>query len=232
VAAVPQPHEIQELSLEIPENIESPDALKEIMFQEDLPLLASKLSILEAFFNLPTKNISFQDFMRELLLIIMKVIRSEAASLLEVDYVNKNIFFRAAAGVSSDQIVKYVIPLGRGIVGHVVESKQPYLLADAKENKVHLQAISNAVGFSTRNMLAFPLIIQGKVFGVIELLNRIAEKNFTETDFEILSYLSPFIAKTIEIRLMLTWAKASQSTLQATPRDSQPPPSPPREESP
>lgn len=188
-------------------NTEIPDMDSETFFSEDVSQIAAKLTVSESLFKLLTANVNFHDFMREILITVTKVIKCEAASILEVNHVENNIFFRAAVGHSSDRVVKFVIPMGKGIVGHVIESRQPLIVANVAENKQHLTAITQAVGFETRNMVAFPIFVRGKVFGVIELINRIGEDEFTEEDIDMINSINQLISKAIEIRMMMAWVR-------------------------
>ncbi|RME48240.1 MAG: GAF domain-containing protein, partial [Caldilineae bacterium] len=52
--------------------------------------------------------------------------------------------------------------------------------------------------FQTRSLLAVPVQIQGRVLGVIEVMNRLDGKPFTEDDEVILSFIASAIAITIE----------------------------------
>ena len=116
------------------------------------------------------------------------------------------MFFRAAVGHSSDRIVRFMIPKGQGIAGHVAESRQPLIVGNVESDKTHLQAISTVVGFDARNMLAAPIVVRGRAFAVIELLNRIGESGFSETDLEVVHYLCEMAARAIEIRMMIAWS--------------------------
>ncbi|MGE0614297.1 MAG: GAF domain-containing protein [Bacteriovoracia bacterium] len=191
--------------LEEPNAIELPEAGVGTLFSDDLPLMASKLTAIESFLKLLTTDVKFQDFVREVLLIFMKAVKSEAGAILECNHRDGTIFFRTAAGHASDQVVRFVIPMGQGIVGYVAESKQPFIVSNVNENSIHLKAITDAVGFNARNMVALPIIIRGKTFGVVELLNRVGEQDYTKADMDLLKSLCEFAAKTIEVRLMIAW---------------------------
>lgn len=172
-------------------------------------MVTAKQVALESMLKLLVRDLKFTDFMREILMVMMKVVKSEAGSILEVDHKNNNMFFRATAGQSSDTITKFTVPMGQGIAGYVAESMQPLIVANIKENQMHLKAIEKAVGFETRNLVAVPLVIRGKIFGVLELLNRVGDENYSDNDIELLNYLCEMSAKAIEVRLMLSYA-ASQ----------------------
>ncbi len=178
------------------------------LFGDDsIAMTAAKLSVNEAILNLLTKDYAFSDFVRELLLTIMKVVKCEAGSILEVDHAKGVLFFRAVAGQSSDRVASFVIPIGQGIVGHVAESRLPLVVSNVSENKLHLKAIQDAVGFEAHNLVALPIVVRGKVFGVLELLNRIGESDFLPTDIELLTYLCEMSAKAVEIRMMIAWTR-------------------------
>jgi signal transduction protein with GAF and PtsI domain len=174
--------------------------------EESFAVVSAKLKIAETFFALATRNCKFSDFCHEILSTINGTIPSEAGSLLELDQKNNSLFFRASFGQSSEDVSKFVIPVGTGIVGHVAESLQPYVEANPEGNEIHLKSISDAVGFRTRNLAAVPVLIRGKLFGVLELLNHVGEEGFSKEDVEILTYAAAQAAKCIEIRLMLSWA--------------------------
>src|SRR5207237_164785 len=135
-----------------------------------------------------------------------KVVRSEAGSILEVDHASEYLFFRTTVGQSSDRLGDFTIPLGKGIVGQVAESRLPHVVNEVEQNTTHLRSIQNAVGFQARNLVAVPIIIRGTVFGVLELLNRMGDEGFQKNDVELLTYFCDAAAKAIELRMMIAWA--------------------------
>src|SRR5262245_26987639 len=96
------------------------------LFGDDTILItAAKFALVEGFLRQIPRDQAFGDFLRELLLTVMKVVKSEAGSLLEVDHETNSLFFRSVVGTSSDRVAGFVIPMGQGIVGHVAESRRP-----------------------------------------------------------------------------------------------------------
>lgn len=201
--------EIELPTLEAPSATESSGAggaVGALFAEETLATAAVKVMVLENLFAAVARDVKFAEFMRETLLIVMRAVHCEAGSILEKDEHNRCFFFRAMAGTSSDQLSKFTVPEGQGIVGYVAESRQPLVVTNVGENKIHLKAIEKAVGFEARNLIALPILIQGRIFGVMELLNRVGEEQFNASDIELLTYISNVTAKAIEIRLMLAWA--------------------------
>jgi GAF domain-containing protein len=184
----------------------STDGTGSLFGADTFALAPSKLNALESMLTLLTRDYRFSDFTRELLMVFMKVVRSEAGSLLELDHEQSHFFFRAVVGQSSDRLPKFTVPIGKGIVGYVAESRQPLVVSDVNENQVHLRSIQQAVGFEARNLIAVPIFVRGKVYGVLELLNRVGEPTYTAQDVELLTYLCGVASRAIEVRLMLGWA--------------------------
>jgi len=175
--------------------------------QETFPIVLAKVNALESLIKISLHNTNFSEFMRELLGVIIKVVHSEAASILEVNPQNETLFFRAVIGQSSDRVVDFVIPMNSGIAGHAVETRMPVIVNNVPENAEHLRSIEKAVGFETRNMVALPILVRGRVFGVLEILNRVGESNYSSGDIELLTYVCDIAAKIIELRLMINWSK-------------------------
>jgi GAF domain-containing protein len=178
---------------------------------ESTAFLSSKALLLESMFNLLIRDIKFADFMREIVILAMAVVKSEAGSILEMDYRNDVLFFRAMAGRGAENLGHFTVPKGQGIAGFVAESLQVLVVSDAKENQMHLKSIAKSVGFDARNLLAAPIVIRGKIFGVLELLNRVGEKDYSPSDIELMNFFCNTAARAIEIRMMLSWARHEMS---------------------
>lgn len=185
----------------------SPSLSTTLYVDDTLANTLHKVKVLEAFFSAVTRNSTFEEFTRDILVALMDVVKCEAASILEVDQNNSSLFFRSAVGTSSDQLVDFIIPIGQGIAGHVAESRLPLVVDDVSENRVHLKSVSMTIGFEARNVVCIPIVIRGRIFGVFELLNRLVEATFTVSDVELLTYLSGMAAKAIETRLMISWSR-------------------------
>jgi GAF domain-containing protein len=160
-------------------------------------------AVSELFKLITRENISFGQMISEILRISMDQIKSEAGSFLEIDHNNQCMFFRAATGRSSENLLNFTVPLGQGIAGFVCETQQPMALSSIDDSSVYLRSISDAVGFEAKNMIAYPVVIRGVSFGCIELLNRLGEPQFTDADREVMATICEYGARIIENRLLL-----------------------------
>lgn len=185
-----------------------PKAQNELLSLDDeaLAVLNAKFEIVETLLKLATRDLKFNDLSREVLLLIVRLVNCEAGSIFELDKENRSLFFRAVSGRSSDVVSKFSIPFGQGVVGHVAASKFPLVVDNTDENRLHLKSVAQTAGFEARNIIAAPIIIRGKVYGVLELLNRVGEKTFTPVDLEIATYFCEMTARLFELRFMLAWS--------------------------
>lgn len=205
--------EIEVPRLELPPDTDvSPESQASLLLEADsLATLSTRLATAEAMLGLLTKNLTFQDFMREILVSVLKSIKCEAGSILEADHDKRVLFFRATAGQSSDRLASILIPWGVGIVGHVAESRRPILLQDTGADSRYLKAVSSAVGFESRNLMAAPIVVRDRVFCVVELFNRIGRPCFDEQDLDLFVQLSDMASRAIEIRLMLNGTRRAEA---------------------
>ncbi len=174
--------------------------------QDSLAQAVAKVMALESFTELLVRDCKFQEFMRQLLLVFLRVVKCEAGSILEVDQEDQRLFFRAVAGRSSDRVAQFVIPMGQGIAGRVAATKEPLIVSNIEECAEHMKSVQDAVGFETKNLVAFPILIRGRVFGVVELLNRLDQDSFSPDDIELIRHLCLHAARIIEARLMIAWS--------------------------
>jgi GAF domain-containing protein len=199
---------LPQFTLEAVDSSEAGAGMGGMFNSEAFATVPIKLASCEALLNICVKELGFKDFMTEIMMVFLRGVRSEAGSILELDPTKKFFFFRSVSGQSSGQINNFTVPVGQGIVGHVAESKTPKVFNNVEENRIHLKSIEKSVGFETRNMIAAPILIRGSVFGVVELLNRIGEENYSAQDVELISYICEYAGKAIESRLCLNWAVA------------------------
>lgn len=181
---------------------------------ETISSVNARFAILEGLVRLLTLDIRFSDFIRDALLIALRVVPCEAGSILEIDHKAESLFFRAVVGQRSESLTNFTLPLGQGIVGHVAESGQALVVENIQDNKIHLKAVAKTVGFEVQNMVAVPILIRGKVFGVLEVLNRMGDEKFNRNDQEILEYFCVNLGKFIELRLMLAWGNYNKQAVE------------------
>lgn len=111
-----------------------------------------------------------------------QVLRSEAASLMLVDEANGVLKWFSALGEAGEMLANHDLSLDEGVAGWVARAGESVLLHDAQSDPRFCSRIDALSGFSTRSLLCVPMIAQGRVLGVLELLNDPADHRYDDDD--------------------------------------------------
>jgi len=94
---------------------------------------------------------------------------------------------------------KVSLDMGQGIAGWVAEHQTPLLIKDAKTDSRFYPTADQLTCFTTRSLIAVPLITRSGLIGVAEILNSKEKDFFSDDDLEIFLTLSRQVAIVIEI---------------------------------
>lgn len=161
------------------------------MSKNEIALLKSKISRLLGLVDVSSLIISTLEI-TELLHIIMdittKVMRAEASSLMLVDKSGKKLCYEIAIGEKSEEIKKiYTLNIGQGIAGWVAQNNVPLNIPDVKKDKRFFQEPDMRTGFNTRSIICVPMTVKENIIGVLQAINPIEKKTFSNDDLEIFS---------------------------------------------
>ena len=143
---------------------------------------------------------SVQDLDKLLQLIIESatgVVRAEAASLLLLDPTTNTLYFKVTTGAKGEAVKEFRIKIGQGIAGHVAETGQPLLIADAQKDNRWMREISDSIEYETRSMACVPLTINDTTIGVVQVINKKDTTQFTQADMAVLEEFSSLAALAI-----------------------------------
>ena len=88
--------------------------------------------------------------------------------------------------------------MGEGIAGTAFSTGTARLVEDVSRDPAFAARFDAASTFHTRSVLAVPLIARGQVLGVIELVNGVSDRPFTQDDLMALTAIADFAAIAIE----------------------------------
>ena len=95
-------------------------------------------------------------------------------------------------GVDDEKKINLEFPITTGVAGRAVKNKKPQMVPYVKNDKDYLETNEQA-----RSELAVPILVKGKIFGVINSESYI-ENYFSEADLKLLITLSNQLAIAIE----------------------------------
>jgi class 3 adenylate cyclase/GAF domain-containing protein len=125
---------------------------------------------------------------------IKMVINVEAGSLLLLN--DRNLEFKVALNRNVHQREQVTVKLGQGIAGYVAALGEAVTENNVGQSSVFDPDVDEYPGCATRTVLCVPIISQGRVIGVIEVINKVGG-NFGIND----KYLLQSIASSVSIAI-------------------------------
>ena len=118
-----------------------------------------------------------------------ELLGAETASLLLVDEETGELIVQVATGDPGEEAMRQRVPAGQGIAGWVVDRDETVIVDDPKNDDRFYEGMDEAIGFETRNLVAVPLRVRGRVIGAVEAINK-RDGSFDDRDAELASALS------------------------------------------
>jgi two-component system, NtrC family, sensor histidine kinase KinB len=142
-----------------------------------------------------------------------EVVGAEAASILLIDPRTNELVFDVALGEKGDQVKEVRLKPGEGIAGWVALNKKSLIVNDVSNDPRWTSRVDQQADFSTRGVLAAPLLFKGRLLGVIEVINKSDNAAFSEDDLQILEAFSAQAAISIETAHLFSQLKAEKEKL-------------------
>jgi len=173
-----------------------------------------------SFFAEIGKAITSASTLRETFDVVMKQIGEIFAplnwSLLLRDSKTGELRFIIVTGSGMDSLKGMKLPRGKGIAGWIAESGQSIIIEDVKKDKRFDPGMDSVTGFVTKSIIGVPLKTKRRVFGVIELVNKLNGESFTPLELKILTTIADFTAIAIEKTYYLAALKRLATTDELT----------------
>lgn len=132
---------------------------------------------------LPTSS---QDLLQSIVDAAARIFGAAAASIALVDETRQVLRFEVAHGVGQQDVVGQEISIDAGIAGYVAMTGNPIAVADVRKDPRFDQEFAKKTGYIPNSILAMPLVRNGQVIGVMEVLDKIDAPSFGMQDMELL----------------------------------------------
>jgi sigma-B regulation protein RsbU (phosphoserine phosphatase) len=147
------------------------------------------------------RNTAYYDYLiDEIMAITERDLEAYASSLLVLDDEKKELRFLFVKGPASGILKGATVGTETGIVGWVARNGEPVIVNNAQEDQRFCRDMDEITTFATKSILCVPLMLKGKVIGVIEVLNKWDGSGFDERDLETLKEVAKTAAKAIELK--------------------------------
>jgi len=126
------------------------------------------------------------------------VIGAVAGAIFLIDASEQELIFEVATGPQAEATTGVRVPLGHGIAGLVAVTGQPMAVADVQRDSRHAADIADQIGYEPRNILCVPLLRDGDVIGVLELLDKRGQAAFSAGDIQVLGHFAELASVAID----------------------------------
>jgi len=125
----------------------------------------------------------------------VEVVGAKYSSLLLLDEKTKNLRFYQASGRKRSQLREIEVPAGTGLAGIVAQTGKPIISNDVESDERWLRKVSDQIHLKVTAIATFPLVIDNKVMGVVQFLDKKDGSSFTEKDIVLLEKFADLMAK-------------------------------------
>ncbi len=150
-------------------------------------------------------GVDLDQVLQQILKKAYEFVPSESGSILLDDPFRKmatraenELVFIAAFGDASENLIGHRLSAKNGIVGQVYQTSTPYLSQDVDSDKHFYPAIDEQLGHKSHSIVAVPIYIGKHVCGVLELINRLDGKTFTQRDMVLLEIFAGYTSFTLQ----------------------------------
>lgn len=152
------------------------------------------------------EKVDLRAMLKEILLWANKFVPSESGSVLFDDPTfsckGKNdcgaLYFVACFGKGSSALANTSLPVNVGIVGQTYQSGKPYISKTVKMDSRFYSGIDKKTKFQTKSIVCAPIKLKGQTIGVIELINRMNDVNFTKNDLTLLKIFAEYTSTLVQ----------------------------------
>lgn len=122
-----------------------------------------------------------------------EVARAEACSLMLYDPQSEELYFEVAMGETGNQQAlkqQFRLKLNEGIAGAAARTRSSINVPDVERDPRFCRAPDDTIQFTTRSLVAVPLVDRDTLIGVIEVINKRDSDAFSESDLRVMEIFS------------------------------------------
>jgi len=127
-------------------------------------------------------SLKWDEVLESIMSVTTRVMKVEASSLLLLNEEGTELSFQVARGDKSEIVKTLRVKVGEGIAGWVAQEKKPAIVNDVQSDPRFTRTADKTTGFKTKGVLCVPMQTQERFLGVIEVINRLDGREFSDHD--------------------------------------------------
>jgi HD-GYP domain-containing protein (c-di-GMP phosphodiesterase class II) len=127
---------------------------------------------------------------------INEKLKVKHSSIMFIDEEGDGLIVKACHGHRSKQVLGKTQKIDEGVAGRVVKDKKPILVKDIRRDNRFNR--SERPVYKTKSFVSAPLIAEGRVLGVINIIDKVFGESFCETDVNLLCTIAGQVSIAVE----------------------------------
>jgi GAF domain-containing protein len=137
------------------------------------------------------------------------IFRAKAASVFLLDEAANELVFEAVAGEGADTLVGQRFPADTGVAGWTLVTRQPLVVDDLTKDTRFSREAAASTGFVPKGLMAVPLLVDDRALGVLEVLDRPQQSQFTLAEMDLLGLFANQAAIALDLLQRARRARAA-----------------------
>ncbi len=175
------------------------------MLVTDHQRLRHKHQVLERVLHLYGAPAEFDAVFEGLMDAGMASVDAESGALYILDGDKNELYFAAARGPKAREVLALDITIkpGQGMAGACFANNEVIVVSDAHKDPRFFKEVSSSVGYEVRSLLTAPIVFEGEVFGVLQVINKRGSNEFDMDEVETFKRLGRHAGSIIGLGLEL-----------------------------
>ena len=177
-----------------------------------MPKIDNHIEALSKIAQAITSDLYLDDILRLIVTVTAQTLGSKICSLMLLDEKKQELIIRTTQSISESYNKKPPLKIGEGIAGKAVLEKRPISVYDVTQEKEYkYKDIAKKEGLAS--LLSVPLMVKGRVIGVINLYTSKAH-TFTKNEVHMLTAVANQAAMVIENTELMVKSRIIQEELE------------------
>ncbi len=147
---------------------------------------AEQLAMLNKVSHQLTSTLILEPLLKNILNGALEILTSSSGILMTIDEIKDELEFKVAAGPIGTPLIGHRLPSDKGIAGESYTKQTPVIKNEIDPKALWFKETNPEIISQIQNILAVPLITQGKVVGILEIINKKNDVPYTQNDLTIL----------------------------------------------